>query len=93
MKQHANSYKCYTNNMNFKSLLFCLTLLFFSCKNSTEKNEFETESTKLNIVYAKGFTITDEPLIGSQVYDPLCDYYVKNREHLKKSIQQQYLYG
>ncbi len=41
-------------------------------------------------VISKGFTITDEQLIGSQVYDPLCDYYVKHREHLKKSIQQQY---
>ena len=45
--------------MNIKSLLFCLTLLFFSCKNSTEKNEFEAENTKLNIIYAKGFTVTD----------------------------------
>jgi len=42
------------------------------------------------IVSSYGFTITDELLIGSQVYDPLFDYYTKNRESLKKSIQQKY---
>lgn len=42
------------------------------------------------IVSSYGFTITDELLIGSQVYDPLFDYYTKNRELLKKSIQQKY---
>ena len=41
-------------------------------------------------VMSKGFTITDERLIGDQVYDPLSDYYVQNREILKKSIQQKY---
>ena len=42
------------------------------------------------VVTSKGFRITDERLIGDQVYDPLCDYYVKHREFLKKSIQQKY---
>jgi len=42
------------------------------------------------LVIDKGFTITDERLIGDQVYDPLADYYVKNRESLKKSIQEKY---
>ena len=42
------------------------------------------------IVSSYGFTITDELLIGSQVYDPLFDYYTKNRELLKKSIRQKY---
>jgi len=42
------------------------------------------------LVTSKGFIITDEQLIGSQVYDPLSNYYVKNREILKKSIQQKY---
>ena len=41
-------------------------------------------------VTSRGFTITDEQLIGSQVYDPLSEYYLKNREALKKSIQQKY---
>jgi ubiquinone/menaquinone biosynthesis C-methylase UbiE len=42
------------------------------------------------LVTDKGFTITDEQLIGNQVYDPLADYYVKNRDSLKKSIKQKY---
>ena len=42
------------------------------------------------LVTSRGFTITDEQLIGSQVYDPLSEYYLKNREALKKSIQQKY---
>jgi ubiquinone/menaquinone biosynthesis C-methylase UbiE len=42
------------------------------------------------LVVGKGFTITDERLIGNQVYDPLSDYYVKNREFLKKTIQREY---
>ncbi len=42
------------------------------------------------LVVSKGFTITDEQLIGDQVYDPLSDYYVENREFLKKSIKQKY---
>jgi len=42
------------------------------------------------LVVGKGFAITDELLIGGKVYDPLSDYYVKNRESLKKSIRQKY---
>ena len=41
-------------------------------------------------VTSKGFTIVDERLIGRHVYDPLSDYYVKNREFLRKSIQNKY---
>ncbi len=42
------------------------------------------------LVVSSGFTITDEKLIGDQVYVPLSDYYVKNRDSLKKSIKQKY---
>jgi ubiquinone/menaquinone biosynthesis C-methylase UbiE len=42
------------------------------------------------LVVDKGFAITDEQLIGDQVYDPLADYYIKNRDSLKKSIKQKY---
>jgi len=41
-------------------------------------------------VSSNGFKITDEQLIGSQVYDPLSEYYLKNREVLKKSIKTKY---
>ena len=42
------------------------------------------------LVVSKGFTITEQQLIGDHVYSPLSDYYTKNREFLKKSIQQKY---
>jgi len=42
------------------------------------------------LVTEKGFKIIEEHLIGDKVYIPLSDYYVKNRELLKKSIQQKY---
>ena len=37
-----------------------------------------------------GFTITEEKLIGSSVYDPLADYYFQKRNQLKELILQQY---
>jgi len=42
------------------------------------------------LILSSGFTITDSLLIGDKVYDPLSDYYSKNRESLKKLIKQQY---
>ena len=42
------------------------------------------------IITNNGFTITKSELIGSSVYDPLANYYIKNRESLKKSIQKRY---
>ena len=43
-----------------------------------------------NMVISGGFTISEEKLIGSSVYDPLAKYYENNRDELKKSILQQY---
>ena len=42
------------------------------------------------IIVSGGFTISEEKMIGSSVYDPLADYYVENRDKLKKSILKQY---
>ena len=42
------------------------------------------------IIISSGFIISEEKLIGSSVYDPLADYYVENRDKLKKSILKQY---
>jgi ubiquinone/menaquinone biosynthesis C-methylase UbiE len=41
-------------------------------------------------VMSCGFTITDEKLIGKNVYEPLANYYVEHRDELKKSILQKY---
>jgi ubiquinone/menaquinone biosynthesis C-methylase UbiE len=43
-----------------------------------------------NLITSTGFKITDEILIGSHVYDPLADYYVENRQTLKKNILEHY---
>ena len=43
-----------------------------------------------NLITSTGFKITDEILIGSHVYDPLADYYVENRQTLKKNILERY---
>ena len=40
----------------------------------------------LNILF--GFI--DEKLIGSNVYDPLADYYIENRKTLSNNILEQY---
>ena len=41
-------------------------------------------------VTSGGFIITDEKLIGKNVYEPLANYYVEHRDELKKSILQKY---
>ena len=42
------------------------------------------------LVTSGGFTIHDEKLIGKNVYNPLANYYIKNRVELKKSILKKY---
>ncbi len=42
------------------------------------------------IILENGFKITHKQLIGEKVYEPLTDYYIKNRENLKKSIKKNY---
>jgi len=43
-----------------------------------------------NLITLGGFTISEEKLIGSSVYDPLADYYLQNRTRLQNSILQKY---
>jgi SAM-dependent methyltransferase len=43
-----------------------------------------------NLISSNGFKIIDETLIGSNVYDPLADYYVENRKLLSAKILQHY---
>ncbi|MCV0373772.1 MAG: methyltransferase domain-containing protein [Nitrosarchaeum sp.] len=42
------------------------------------------------VILSNGFQILDEQLIGNSVYEPLADYYHKNRELLRESILQKY---
>jgi ubiquinone/menaquinone biosynthesis C-methylase UbiE len=43
-----------------------------------------------HVITLGGFTISEEKLIGSSVYDPLADYYLQKRKQLKELILQQY---
>ena len=43
-----------------------------------------------NLINSHGFSISEEKLIGSNVYEPLADYYLENRDKLKKSISKNY---
>ena len=43
-----------------------------------------------NLITFSGFSISEEKLIGSNVYDPLANYYSKNRSELKTSISKNY---
>ena len=43
-----------------------------------------------NLLTSNGFKIIDEMLIGSNVYDPLADYYVENRKTLSNIILEHY---
>ena len=43
-----------------------------------------------NLIISYGFSISEEKLIGSNVYDPLANYYLENRDELKISILKNY---
>jgi len=43
-----------------------------------------------NLITSNGFKIIDEMLIGSDVYDPLANYYVENRKTLSRTILEYY---
>lgn len=43
-----------------------------------------------NLILSNGFLISEEKLIGSNVYDPLADYYLENRVNLREAILKNY---
>ncbi len=43
-----------------------------------------------NVISSVGFSICDEKLIGSNVYEPLADYYLEHRTRIRKSILKNY---
>jgi ubiquinone/menaquinone biosynthesis C-methylase UbiE len=65
--------------------LFKLGLLKFTWSSE----HYSLDEIKKMII-SEGFVISEEKLIGSSVYDPLANYYLENREKLKKSILKQY---
>ena len=58
-------------------------------KFTWSSEHYDLSSVRDSIV-SNGLTITDEILVGGNVYEPLADYYVNNRGYLKKLIRQKY---
>ena len=56
----------------------------------TWSSEHYTLNFLKKLITSNGFSISEEKLIGSNVYDPLADYYLENRDKLKKSILKNY---
>ncbi|MGY5152102.1 MAG: methyltransferase domain-containing protein [Candidatus Nitrosopumilus sp. bin_6a] len=70
-----------TKNASFKDL----GLLKF-----TWSSEHYNMDYLKNLILVNGFSISEEKLIGSNVYDPLANYYVKNREKIRDAILKSY---
>ena len=68
-----------------KSELFKLGILSFTWSSE----HYHLDELKETIENS-GFKITSTDLIGSRVYEPLADYYVKNRKLLRPRILRQY---
>ena len=58
-------------------------------KFTWSSEHYSLENLK-NLLTSNGFDIIDEKLIGSNVYDPLADYYVNHRPELQKLILKKY---
>ncbi|EPA04448.1 class I SAM-dependent methyltransferase [Candidatus Nitrosarchaeum limnium] len=58
-------------------------------KFTWSSEHYELEFVK-KLVGSIGFKINDEKLIGKEVYVPLANYYIKNRDEIKKLILKKY---
>ena len=58
--------------------------------NFTWSSEHYSLEHVASFLETHGFEICDQKLIGSNVYDPLCDYYIQNRISLKQKILKKY---
>ena len=56
----------------------------------TWSSEHYTVDYLKNMLLSFGFTISEEKLIGSSVYEPLADYYLEHRPHLRDLILKSY---
>lgn len=65
--------------------LFKLGILKFTWSSEHYRLDYVKE-----LVKSCGFTIQHEKLIGRNVYPPLADYYIENRDKLKQLILQKY---
>lgn len=58
-------------------------------KFTWSSEHYELEFVK-KLVHSIGFKISDEKLIGKKVYVPLANYYIQNRNEIKKLILKKY---
>ena len=58
-------------------------------KFTWSSEHYSLEKVK-NTISSAGFEISEEKLIGPNVYEPLAEYYIQNREKLKKFILEKY---
>ncbi|WP_316504983.1 class I SAM-dependent methyltransferase [Nitrosopumilus sp.] len=56
----------------------------------TWSSEHYTLNYLKELIESVGFQVCGEKLIGSDVYEPLADYYIENRNEIKKSISKKY---
>ena len=68
-----------------KSALKNLGILKFTWSSEQYHLDFVKKSIR-----SSGFVINHENLIGKSVYEPLAEYYLENRDFLRKSIKQKY---
>ncbi len=68
-----------------ESSLGKLDILKFTWSSEHYSVDFLKKTINMN-----GFSISDEKFIGSNVYEPLTDYYIANRDNLKKLILKEY---
>ncbi len=73
-----------SNNLRILEILKLGILSFTWSSEHYQYNEIE------NMILNDGFRIVDKKFIGPNVYVPLADYYIKNREELKAKIQKKY---
>jgi SAM-dependent methyltransferase len=73
------------NNLRYVSDLLNLGIL----KLTWASEHYTLDSVKNDLSYG-GFSIREVELIGSEVYIPLADYFIKNRERLIKIITSRY---
>ncbi len=58
--------------------------------NFTWSSEHYSAEHIIDTLNRFGFKIITNNFVGPEIYDPLADYYTKNRENIKKNILKQY---
>ena len=82
-KRHGNN--IFSEVISSISIFFKLGLLSFTWMSE----HYDLNYIKSQIVNA-GFQLKEIKLIGSDVYEPLSNYYIQNREKLRNAVLKEY---